>query len=998
MAAARRAARASPRSLGHAGARGDWYRAAIRALIAAGGSMGRIQLATRLAAAVATAVLVAPSVRTAHAVVPGPAEGFAPAQTRTARSYARGTEVVPVRAAAAFDRLVAATGAWRGVWDLDTDVPVQLWGAGIAAAGANADAAIAERAARALIEAHLDLLAPGSTAADLELIGNATVESIGLRTVTFAQRWNGLRVVGATVSAVFKRDRLILISSSAKPDISATIPSTAAPPAATAARRWLAADTKIAEADLALRGTAAPVIFPEVRARASAADRPEVTYTVARPLAVEATAGIGKWTVWVDAATGEPLARASRLLYAQGVVTFNTPERSPDGVRVEVPAAYATLMVDGVVVTTDHAGRVIWPTEAPASVVTSVNGPYIQIVDGGGNPLASTTLTLPPGTSVSFAQATEEFPDAQITAAAHGNLVKQHFRRYFNPRLPWVDGQMIVSVNEPQVCNAFADLEPDQIHFFIRGVFEGFGECNNTARIPDVVYHETGHNVHFRSLQANGLVTSFEDFFSFEIPGLSEGMGDSLSASITQSALVGPGFLIGVVEDEGAIRNNDPVGFERRYPDDIGFGQHSDGQIIAGALFDLHKVLKTELGDARGRAVADRAHTGVMSLSTMFLQTYGNAIAADDDDGNLANGTPHQCAISKAFEPHGLTATVQGSVRVATPTVDAGVISVAIENPPAECPGISATGVTATWQVRGDASQTGTIPLAATGSTWSGALPVLPDGTVVQYQLAIALSDGSTTTRPYNAADPFYETYVGAVTAIRCDDFEVDAGWTHGAATGVDEWARGPGGLTPAAGDPTAAYGGTSILGTDVEANGLYAADSSSYAEMPAVDTTGYATVRLQYRRWLDVDNTGDFAAISVGGGEPLWQPVTSGAEFADAEWRFHDVDLTASAAAGSVAVRFELETDATGAEGGWALDDVCVVGIGAVCGDGLIRGTEACDDTNTEDGDGCSALCVIEPDTGGCCSTGTDPRGALTVAGLAGLGLLVTLRRRRRP
>src|SRR5688572_585656 len=115
MAAAQRAARASPRSLGHAGARVRWYRGAIRAFIAAGGFMGRIQLATRLAAAAAAAVLVAPSIRAAHAVVPGAAQGFAPAQRRTApsapRTYVRGTEVVPARAAAAFDRLVAATGA-----------------------------------------------------------------------------------------------------------------------------------------------------------------------------------------------------------------------------------------------------------------------------------------------------------------------------------------------------------------------------------------------------------------------------------------------------------------------------------------------------------------------------------------------------------------------------------------------------------------------------------------------------------------------------------------------------------------------------------------------------------------------------------------------------------------------------------------------------------------------------------------------------------------------
>ena len=49
------------------------------------------------------------------------------------------------------------------------------------------------------------------------------------------------------------------------------------------------------------------------------------------------------------------------------------------------------------------------------------------------------------------------------------------------------------------------------------------------------------------------------------------------------------------------------------------------------------------------------------------------------------------------------------------------------------------------------------------------------------------------------------------------------------------------------------------------------------------------------------------------------------------------------------------------------------VVGVGAcdpdpavmmepVCGDGMREGSEACDDGNTDDGDGCSAACVVEP------------------------------------
>jgi cysteine-rich repeat protein len=513
--------------------------------------------------------------------------------------------------------------------------------------------------------------------------------------------------------------------------------------------------------------------------------------------------------------------------------------------------------------------------------------------------------------------------------------------------------------------------------------------CDNTGRIPDVIYHETGHNFHFRSLIDTGTIPAdINAFFGGDIPSLSEGLADTLSTAITHDAQLGPGFFIG---DPNGLRNLNPDGIEKVYPQDVTFEPHNDGEII---------------GDAPGHRAADRMFEGIVSHSTVFTSTYADALAADDDDGNLANGTPHQCELSRAFGLHGLApAGLAGGVAIGTPSVDAGAFVVPIAVPAVDCPGLGVTAVNVTWRSRADTAQTGTVPLAANGATWTAALPVVPDGTVLQYQVAITFSDSSTATRPLNTADPYYEAYVGAVTTIRCDDFETDPGWTHAATTGTDEWQRAAGGTAPAAGDPTAAASAATILGTDVTDNGLYAASSDTYAETPAVDTTGYATVRLQYKRWLDVDDGFyDRAAISAGG-TALWSnpagtdAASATSVFHDGEWRFHDVDLTAAAAAGSVQVRYALTTDAAGAYGGWNLDDVCVVGIGAVCGDTLMRGTEQCDDGNVEDGDGCSAICAIEPPDmgGGCCQTGTDPRGTLVITAFAILGLVIVLRRRRR-
>ncbi len=57
------------------------------------------------------------------------------------------------------------------------------------------------------------------------------------------------------------------------------------------------------------------------------------------------------------------------------------------------------------------------------------------------------------------------------------------------------------------------------------------------------------------------------------------------------------------------------------------------------------------------------------------------------------------------------------------------------------------------------------------------------------------------------------------------------------------------------------------------------------------------------------------------------------------------------------------LKSFTAGSSGDYTLqiDSPCVAGVPAVCGNGVIEGTEQCDDGNVVDGDGCSAICEIE-------------------------------------
>src|SRR5690606_27887331 len=114
--------------------------------------------------------------------------------------------------------------------------------------------------------------------------------------------------------------------------------------------------------------------------------------------------------------------------------------------------------------------------------------------------------------------------------------------------------------------------------------------------------------------------------------------------------------------------------------------------------------------------------------------------------------------------------------------------------------------------------------------------------------------------------------------------------------------------------------------------NGLYQPDKVNYADSPIIDVGDHEHVRLQYRRWLQVEDGFFDRGRIYANGILVWDNLASspdnGAEVhhTDREWRFHDVDLAPFVEDGEVQIRFELDTDQGLQMGGWTLDDFCIV------------------------------------------------------------------------
>ena len=379
-----------------------------------------------------------------------------------------------------------------GIWDDATQVPLRAWGPRMDFPGSVADAAIAETAARATLAEHLALLAPGAAQGDFELAGNQ--ELGGLRAVGFRQLHDGMPVIGGQVSFAFKNDRLFVIGSEALPEVS--LPSAGARVAGAGvdatrgALAWIQGTHDPAARVIGQRG---PFILPLVRvAGARGANGPAVAYARVLAVRVESVAPFGSWDVYVDAATGKPLARASRLREATGTLRYNAPLRHAGAERADYPAADAAVEVDGLAATCDADGAVSWSGAEGALIATHLDSAYVTIVNDGGAP-ATASLPIDDGGIAIWSDPTE-LVDAQIATFIHHREAKEYVRR-LNPELAWLDEQLAATVNIADgACNAASD--GDNRMFFVRAS----AEWANTGQLADVVYHETGHSAHGRSI------------------------------------------------------------------------------------------------------------------------------------------------------------------------------------------------------------------------------------------------------------------------------------------------------------------------------------------------------------------------------------------------------------------------------------------------------------------------------------------------------------------
>jgi len=449
-----------------------------------------------------------------------------------------------------------------------------------------------------------------ATLGTTELVDAGSVVDPELTSVQLAQRYRGLPVIGAHLGFSISHGRLVLVQGvthrigelSIDPDV--------------AKADAIASVRDVIDAPLAGdRDDARLVVLPE-----------RTPTLVSYALAWEVTAWRSERqiVVNVDAHSGRVIGGYDANHYDYtGKATNLVDERTVGDAIVELPAAHLRLHANRGGVTTDRDGTFRMRGAAgPVMVMANLQGDYVTVHNVGG-PEAQFTGMMRPEKQYAL-EWTESRSTPQERDVFHGVNRTNRFVSTVFPDNAWINAPLLANVDLPRNCNAFWNGK--SINFFVEG-----NGCNNSGRIFDVIAHEWGHGLD-QNLPGDNLDG-----------GLGEFIGDMLSFIQTNSHLIGPGFLT----DGRPVRDLEDPAFECYDPKKKGV--HAKGQLLGTVMWDVFNDL--EKSGLTGEPLK-RIMLRPIAIAQTRAQWYRAMLAVDDDDGNLANGTPHECLIYNQFKAH----------------------------------------------------------------------------------------------------------------------------------------------------------------------------------------------------------------------------------------------------------------------------------------------------------------------------------------------------------
>ncbi|MBK8232891.1 MAG: T9SS type A sorting domain-containing protein [Candidatus Eisenbacteria bacterium] len=558
-----------------------------------------------------------------------------------------------------------------------------------------------------------------------ELTHVRTIEDRSGFWVHFNQSHAGVPIWGSRVTVRLTLDgRAVSVVNRSYPGIGIEVaPRAARGSAESEARFGLPADSEI-------KGAAELMILPIHRTGG-----PE--FRLVWRTELEQQSAHGRWAAYVDAEDGSLLWRHSLNFHADvaGDVTGSIEMVTANGVFEAKPMPYVTVTVrnpDQTTVATaaDVNGRYALTTPASAGreLRSSLIGPYGRILDAQANdatPESAVPLADGQPVEADFNWHATTSDASERDSYYHAMIAHDHIL-LTQPDFTLLDYPMPITVNINDRCNAFWD--GTGINFFAAGA-----PCVNTGQIADVIYHEYAHGI-----------TDWQYRPFFPSGAMHEGFSDYYAATITDQPVIGIGFF-------GPGTDLRRIDEDRVYPDDVVDEVHTDGLIIAGALWDLREQV--------GKARADSLwHFTRYGYGDNFDDYFADLLLYDAGDGNIYDGTPNFGAITSSFRRHGIGdygihvshAPLRDTENTASSyDFTASFLSVfPLQN----------AAMLHLRIVSGEAEETLDVPMTATANVreFTHGLAARPAGTVIEYYFTAADTTGTSVAYPEGGAtDPF---------------------------------------------------------------------------------------------------------------------------------------------------------------------------------------------------------------------------------------------------
>ena len=485
----------------------------------------------------------------------------------------------------------------------------------------------------------------------------------------------------------------------------------------------------------------------------------------------------------VDAQNGSILFQESKIYHAvSGRVTSPaTAGYGADTCATEVSTGmpYVAVRTGATTAYTDVDGNFsIAPGAAGATYTTSLVGRYFTTTNNSAATVSlSTTANDGDNWSPVFNAANNVANElSQVNAYYMSNKMRD-LAVAASPAFPSVSTQtstFLINCNLASTCNAY--YSGNTINFYIAG-----GGCAATS-FGDVVAHEYGHNM----VSKGG---SGQQQYG-------EGMGDICGFLLSDDPRTGVGFqtcTTGIRTAANTCQFNATSCATGSTSSGATCGSeiHSCGQLISGCCWDMRNRFAATYPSTYRTDVADLCVNSILlhgNISTIAADITIDFLTLDDDNANIADGTPNYSAINDSFTLHGLAgpplALLQFSFPQGLPTVIApdGSTSMQVKiDPSAGVPN------TATAKLFGKVSGTSTYtqyPMTYLGSNLYQVN--LPGGTcpsTLNFYVSAQSSTGVTNYSPATAPAAFYiGTVANGVTEVMADDFEATTtGWTVGA-------------------------------------------------------------------------------------------------------------------------------------------------------------------------------------------------------------------------